>query len=142
MEAGQGKKGGSARVVDACARARTFGSFDAPASFAACPESEGALTDLPRPGASYLGGGRCHFSVWVPNQRSVEVVLLGAGDGGATRVVSLEPLTFGHHAGIVERVAPGQWYKIRIGGVDFPDLASRSQPEGVHGASGNHRSRL
>ena len=93
------------------------------------------MTGLPRPGASYLGGGRCHFSVWVPDQRSVEVVLLGAGDGGATRVVSLEPLTFGHHAGIVERVAPGQWYKIRIGGVDFPDLASRSQPEGVHGAS-------
>ena len=93
------------------------------------------MTDLPRPGASYLGGGRCRFSVWVPEQRSVGVVLLGTGDGGATRVVSLEPLTFGHHAGTVENVVPGQRYKIRIGGADFPDLASRSQPDGVHRAS-------
>ena len=36
---------------------------------------------------------------------------------------------------IVENVDPGQRYKIRIGGSDFPDPASRSQPDGVHGAS-------
>ena len=35
----------------------------------------------------------------------------------------------------MENVAPGQRYIIRIGGTDFPDLASRSQPDGVHGAS-------
>ena len=93
------------------------------------------MTDLPGPGASYLGGGRCRFSVWAPYAESVEVVLLGGAEGDVVRVVSLEPLPFGHHARAVENVDPGQRYKIRVDGSDFPDPASRSQPDGVHGAS-------
>ena len=93
------------------------------------------MTDLPGPGASHLGSGRCRFSVWAPDAESVEVVLLGEAEGDVVRVVSLEPLPFGNHVRTVENVDPGQRYKIRVGGSDFPDPASRSQPNGVHGAS-------
>ena len=93
------------------------------------------MTDLPGPGASHLGGVRCRFSVWAPDAESVEVVLLGEAEGDVVRVVSLEPLPFGNHVRTVENVDPGQRYKIRIDGSDIPDPASRSQPDGVHGAS-------
>ena len=93
------------------------------------------MTDVPRPGASYLGGGGCRFTVWVPDAQAVDVVLVSTADGPSARVVSLEPLPSGYHARTVENVAPGQRYKIRIAGSDIPDPASRSQPDGVHEAS-------
>ena len=93
------------------------------------------MTDVPQPGAIYLGDGRCRFSVWAPDAQDVDVVLVNAADGPPSRVVSLEPLPSGYYARTVENVAPGQRYKFRIAGSDIPDPASRSQPDGVHEAS-------
>ncbi len=85
-----------------------------------------------RLGAAYLGGGRCHFRVWAPDARAVDVRLLGPPE----RIVPLEPGGSGYHGGTVERVAPGALYLYRLNGeVDRPDPASRSQPQGVHGPS-------
>ncbi len=83
------------------------------------------------PGAAYLGGDRCRFSVWAPGRR-VEVHLLSPED----RRVPLEAAERGYHAGIAEGVRPGARYRIRVDGADErPDPASQFQPEGVHGPS-------
>ncbi|MEN9797695.1 MAG: hypothetical protein RL653_1391 [Pseudomonadota bacterium] len=52
-----------------------------------------------------------------------------------TRTLALEPAEGGLFVGIHE-AAPGDRYRLRLdGGPDFPDPASRFQPEGPHGAS-------
>jgi len=87
----------------------------------------------PLPGATWLGGGRCRFRVWAPARHEVAVRLLEPGD----RVVPLGPCERGYHEAVVEDVAPGALYLIRLeDGVERPDPASRHQPRGVHGPSG------
>ncbi|HUG13405.1 MAG TPA: malto-oligosyltrehalose trehalohydrolase [Thermomicrobiales bacterium] len=85
-----------------------------------------------RPGATCLGDGRCRFVVWAPHASSVDVHLLAP-------VERVEPLTRharGYFAAIVNDVQPGALYRYRLDGDrEFPDPASRYQPEGVHGPS-------
>ena len=84
------------------------------------------------PGAVLLTGGRCRFRVWAPNARAVQVHLVAPDE----RRVALEPRDRGYHDAIVPRVAAGARYKYVLdGGAEFPDPASRLQPEGVHGPS-------
>jgi maltooligosyltrehalose trehalohydrolase len=86
-----------------------------------------------RPGAEYLGDGRCRFVVWAPRRRSVEVRFL---DPGRERSVTLEPGDDGYHGAVVGDVHPGDRYLLRLDGdVERADPASRYQPEGVHGPS-------
>jgi len=72
-----------------------------------------------------------HFRVWAPARQKVEVVL----DEGA-RAFPLEPEADGFFSALVGDARPGTLYRYRLDGGDlFPDLASRYQPDGVHGRS-------
>ena len=69
------------------------------------------------------------FQVWAPRRRSVDVLLNG-------RAVPLQTPDGCLYEGHVEGVAAGSRYRYRLdGGRAWPDPASRSQPEGVHGSS-------
>jgi maltooligosyltrehalose trehalohydrolase len=73
-----------------------------------------------------------HFRVWAPRHRTVEVVL--REKNGSPRIVPLREEGHGHYAVLVEDAGPGTRYAFRIPGGerDYPDPASRYQPEGVH----------
>lgn len=85
-----------------------------------------------RPGATYLGNGRCRFLVWAPFADKVEVHLTTPDE----RVLPLEEDGKGYHHAIAEKVTPGTLYFYRLNGkTERPDPASRFQPQGVHGPS-------
>ena len=83
-------------------------------------------------GAVYHGGGVTSFSVWAPNANAVALHLLTPED----RIVPLSQINSGYYCRQVRDVNPGALYKLRLnGGPEFPDPASRYQPDGVHGPS-------
>jgi maltooligosyltrehalose trehalohydrolase len=83
-------------------------------------------------GAIYLGDGRCRFVVWSPRAERVALHLIVPDE----RVVALDPLPRGYFAVDVDGVAPGTTYRYRLDDeAEWPDPASRSQPDGVHGPS-------
>ncbi|HLH72899.1 MAG TPA: malto-oligosyltrehalose trehalohydrolase [Chloroflexota bacterium] len=83
-------------------------------------------------GASYLGNGQCHFEVWAPLARQVDVHIVAPTD----RIVPLLRGDRGYFRGVIGETAPGTRYFYRLDGQkDRPDPASRHQPEGVHCAS-------
>ena len=71
-----------------------------------------------------LALGGVHFRVWAPSHESLAVVI-------DCREFPLERDGDGYFAGLVEEARAGTLY--RFG--DFPDPASRFQPEGPHGPS-------
>lgn len=78
-------------------------------------------------GAEYLGDNRSRFIVWAPFKEKMEVVIK---DGP---IKSLNKTSHGYWEGDIIETSPGTLYKFRINEKeDFPDPASRSQPEGVH----------
>jgi maltooligosyltrehalose trehalohydrolase len=80
-------------------------------------------------GARPVEGG-VRFSVWAPTSQGVEVVVEGGDAHALTRSAD------GTFAGVVPGVSAGARYRYRLDGGDaFPDPASLSQPEGVHGPS-------
>ena len=80
---------------------------------------------------SFLREGVCSFTVWAPFRKTVEVVL---EDTGCRRELSMD--TDGYWTCTMQNVRPGARYFFRLDGDrKLPDPASRSQPEGVHGAS-------
>ncbi|HEV2282822.1 MAG TPA: malto-oligosyltrehalose trehalohydrolase [bacterium] len=84
------------------------------------------------PGAVLLAGGGCRFRVWAPKARAVQVHLLSP----AERVIPLEPRERGYHEADVPDVGAGVRYRYVLdGGLEYPDPASRLQPDGVHGPS-------
>lgn len=86
---------------------------------------------IDRLGATPDERGRCHFALWAPKHAAVAVHLIDDG-----RVVPLVPEAQGLHTVVVDHVAPGTRYRFRFAdGIERPDPASRSQPEGVHGPS-------
>lgn len=73
-----------------------------------------------------------HFRVWAPRRKQVEVVL------GANRdtFVPLESENDGYFSGLVKQAKAGDLYWLRLDGDgQFPDPASRFQPDGPHGPS-------
>ena len=87
---------------------------------------------VPELGAIWLGDGRARFTVWAPRARNVEIHL----HGERPRSVALEPGQRGYFSASVDGVTPGARYTYRLDGDDeWPDPASRSQPDGVHGPS-------
>ena len=86
---------------------------------------------LTRVGAEYLGQNRCRFRVWAPELASLELRLLNGN-----RRIRMEQTGRGYHEASISDVEPGERYFIRLpNDKERPDLASRSQPEGVHGPS-------
>ncbi len=78
------------------------------------------------------GRGGVRFRVWAPGASRVEVVTL---PGEARHVLRTE--AGGYHAGEIAGLKVHTHYKYSLdGGPPYPDPASRSQPEGVHGPSG------
>lgn len=78
-------------------------------------------------GAEYLGEAKARFLIWAPFKNKMEVIIK---DGP---VKALRKTSNGYWEGKVDQIQPGAYYKFRINNnEDFPDPASRSQPEGVH----------
>lgn len=71
--------------------------------------------------------------VWAPEKERVEIILLEEKD---RRVLTLEEEELGYWSATLGDLLPGTRYLFRLDGKDeFPDPASLSQPEGVHGPS-------
>lgn len=80
-------------------------------------------------GAELIAPNSTHFRVWAPKAKTLEVAL----EGGNAHAIARD--RDGYFSGAVPCSA-GTRYKFRINGGDaFPDPASRSQPDGPHGAS-------
>ena len=75
-------------------------------------------------------GEGVRFRVWAPEQENVEVVL-----EGRDATYPLDRYPDGTWGGLVRGLVAGDRYRYRIEGGVFPDPASRSQPEGIHGPS-------
>jgi maltooligosyltrehalose trehalohydrolase len=84
-----------------------------------------------------MPGGGVHFRVWAPARRRVTVVFSAAADAGRRDLeLEREDGGTGYFSGFAAAAAAGDLYRFRLDGGDaFPDPASRSQPEGPHGAS-------
>jgi maltooligosyltrehalose trehalohydrolase len=74
------------------------------------------------------------FSVWTAASQAVEVEVIDSG--GSPRLFPMQPGQDGMFAAHVAGISPGTCYRYRLNGrQSFPDVASRFQPEGVHGPS-------
>jgi maltooligosyltrehalose trehalohydrolase len=83
-------------------------------------------------GSTFLENGDCQFRVWAPLIGKVELHIVSPTD----KIIPLEKDIRGYHSAIIEAIQPGSKYYYRLNGEnDFPDPASRCQPEGVHGPS-------
>lgn len=74
--------------------------------------------------------GSVTFTVWAPRAGDVELRL-----PDADLTLAMEPLERGYHTVRTDRAGAGTRYFYRLDGSDYPDPASRFQPEGVHGPS-------
>ena len=84
-----------------------------------------------RVGAEYLDQNRCRFRVWAPELAPIEVRLLNSQRG-----IRMEQTGRGYHEALISDVEPGERYFFRLPeNKERADLASRSQPDGVHGPS-------
>lgn len=80
---------------------------------------------------AWLEGGGARFRVWAPTTSQAEVILYGP----EKRAVPLSPYHDGTWGARVDGLRAGQLYRYRIDSGEFPDPASRFQPQGVHGPS-------
>ncbi len=87
----------------------------------------------PRIGPTYQSDKACTFTVWAPNKNRVSLVLVSAG---GEKHYDLQPDERGFWSRTIQGVSPGVGYKFRLDDQEeYPDPASRFQPEGVHGPS-------
>lgn len=87
---------------------------------------------------AWIERGGARFRVWAPDHDSVEVVLYSGGTEGQPPKevpVPLERFHDGTWGVWLANVDAGTRYRYRLSAGDFPDPASRFQPEGVHGPS-------
>ncbi len=83
-------------------------------------------------GSNYEGNQTASFTVWAPLKKNVQL-LLGEEN---PKVISMDRDDFGYWQASHIQTAPGTFYRYRLdGSSDFPDPASRFQPQGVHGPS-------
>ena len=82
-------------------------------------------------GADLVEGG-VRYRTWAPEEK-VEVVILRDGRPGAN--ISLGGRTGGYFSAIDPKGRAGDRYKYRFAGSEWPDPASRFNPDGVHGAA-------
>src|SRR5437868_12922839 len=79
-------------------------------------------------GAEIISTNETHFRVWAPKANTVDVVV-----GNEAHLLTREA---GDYFSGMAPCRAGARYKFRLNAGDaFPDPASRSQPDGPHGAS-------
>ena len=84
-------------------------------------------------GASPIGKDRVHFKVWAPRAGQVSVK---TWRDGLPREVPLSRHDAGYYEGTAEQMREGDRYVYLLDhGAEYPDPASRFQPEGVHAPS-------
>jgi maltooligosyltrehalose trehalohydrolase len=82
-------------------------------------------------GGAVVTDAGTRFRVWAPAARTVEIVLEPAGTAHR-----LQAGAEGWFSGLVAGAGAGDRYRLRLDGeATYPDPWSRSQPDGVHGAS-------
>jgi maltooligosyltrehalose trehalohydrolase len=84
-------------------------------------------------GAELQGEGVL-FRTWTTGKKKVSVVVLGDRES-VVREIPMEREASGYHSAIDPAASPGTLYKYRLDNNLVPDLASRFQPQGVHGPS-------
>jgi maltooligosyltrehalose trehalohydrolase len=82
-------------------------------------------------GADLLAGGGVRYRTWAPGKKVAVVVTSCAGNG--VRQLSLGTEPDGYWSAIDPEGRAGDRYYYRFDGNDWPDPASRFNPEGVHG---------
>ncbi len=89
----------------------------------------GNLDSIPPLGATPLPGQAWRFVVWAPGAKELSVHILGENDG----VVPMQKSDSGYFETTIQKLEPDARYFYRFeDGQEFPDPASRFQPEGVH----------
>lgn len=84
---------------------------------------------FPNVGAHYKNGATI-FTVWAPDRKNVELLLAGQQPAAMQKDES------GYWSISVPGVQPGDTYRYKLDNdKEFPDPASRLQPEGIHGPS-------
>lgn len=78
-----------------------------------------------------FAGNLTVFRVWAPEKGKVTVKIVFPEE----HEYEMEPLGDGYHQLKLNKIVPGTKYLFGIDGGYFPDPASHSQPEGVHGPS-------
>ena len=84
-------------------------------------------------GAELTGAG-VSFRTWTIGKKNVSVVIFGENDN-VVRELRLRAETTGYYSVTDAASSAGTLYKYRLDGNVFPDVASRFQPQGVHGPS-------
>ena len=74
------------------------------------------------------------FRTWTTGKKNVLVVLFG-DHGGVLREIPMKREASGYYSVIDSASSAGTLYKYRFDGNLVPDIASRFQPQGVHGPS-------
>ena len=83
-------------------------------------------------GANRQADGAWEFLVWAPGRKKVAVHLLGSRD----RFIPMTKNQFGYHQVLVSDIEPQSRYVYQLDDLqEYPDPASRFQPDGVHGPS-------
>lgn len=83
-------------------------------------------------GSTYLGDGRCEFTVWAPTHEEIALQLVSP----THRSLPMQKDEWGYFKVLAEDIEPGTLYFYKLGGeTDKPDPASHSQPKDVHGPS-------
>jgi maltooligosyltrehalose trehalohydrolase len=84
-------------------------------------------------GAELTESGVC-FRTWVTGKKNVSVVIYGENEK-VVRELRLSQEPTGYYSVTDPASSAGTLYRYRLDGNVFPDLASRFQPQGVHGPS-------
>jgi maltooligosyltrehalose trehalohydrolase len=83
-------------------------------------------------GAIRQADGAWEFSVWAPGRQNIAVHLIGSPD----RFIPMTKNRSGYHQVLVRDTEPNSRFVYQLDGLrEYPDPASRFQPEGVHGPS-------
>ena len=83
-------------------------------------------------GAYRQANGAWQFSVWAPGREKVALHISGSRD----RFIPMSKDSCGYHQVLVNDIEPQSRYVYQLDGLqEYPDPASRSQPDGVHQAS-------
>lgn len=78
-----------------------------------------------------IENSECEFNVWAPSARNIKLIFKDKGVG-----INMIPGDFGYWKIKITGIEPGRLYNYQINNdQSFPDPASLSQPEGVHGHS-------